>query len=210
MDNVTLLDHPILRHKLGFLRNKETNSHNFRDIVRELSSLIAYEVCRDLSTHKQKVQTVLAEAEVDHVETDKAPIVVSILRAGNGMLESILDLMPYARAGHIGIYRDKFIGNTVEYYFKIPENSKGKTTLLLDPLLATGDTAVACIDRLKQYDLGEIRFLTILASRQGAEKIKHFHPDVKIYAIGLEEELNDKGYLVPGIGDAGDRLFQTK
>ncbi len=210
MDNVIIVDHPILKHKLGLLRNKETNSHNFREIVKEVSSLIAYEACRDLITEAEEVDAVMGKAKVDRVSSEKAPILVSIMRAGNGMMDAILGLMPFARAGHIGIYRDKFIGNTVEYYFKIPSESKGKTTLLLDPLLATGDTAVACIDRLKQYEVGEIRFLTILASREGAEKIKQFHPDVKIYTIALEEELNDKGYLVPGIGDAGDRLFQTK
>lgn len=210
MDNVTILEHPILKHKLGLLRNKNTSSHDFRDVVKEASYLIAYEACRDLATEKEKVTTVMAEAEVERVCSDQAPILVSIMRAGNGMMDAILDLMPFARAGHIGIYRDKFIKNTVEYYFKIPERSKGKTILLLDPLLATGDTAVACIDRLKQYNVGEIRFITLLASKYGADKIKHFHPDVKIFTIAVENELNEQGYLIPGIGDAGDRLFQTK
>jgi len=206
---LTLLEHPVLKHKLGCLRNKNTGSHEFREIMREISRLLAYEATRELKTYTDKVDTPLANgAEVERIEDP--PVVVSIMRAGNGMIDGILQTLPICSAGHIGIYRDKFINNTVEYYFKIPENTKGRTVLLADPLLATGDTAIACIDRLKQYNVGKIKMLCILAAPQGLERLHHFHPDVEVVALAKEEGLNDNGYLLPGIGDAGDRLYQTK
>src|SRR5690606_27527647 len=130
-------------------------------------------------------------------------VVVSIMRAGNGMLDGVLETLPYSSAGHIGIYRDKFINNTVEYYFKVPSDSKGKEVLLLDPMLATGDTMIAAIDRLKQYNVGKITLLCVLVSPQGLERLHYFHPDVEVYALSMEEGLNEKGYLLPGMGDAG-------
>lgn len=201
----TQIEHPVISHKLSFLRDAKTGSQEFRGIMNEMSRLIAYEATRDLKTCSIDIETPLAKTQVDRIE--ESPMLVSIMRAGNGMIDGILSVLPFASAGHIGIYRDKFIGNTVEYYFKLPEEPKGRTVLLLDPLVATGDTAVACLDRLKQYDVGKIKLLSILVSPQGLEKIHHFHPDVEIVAAAKEESLTENGYLLPGIGDAGDRLY---
>ncbi len=208
MKNVCKIEHPLIEHKLAFLRDIKTDSSEFRRIVAELSRFLAYEATRDLKTDNVEVQTPIAKAKVNKIID--APVIVSIMRAGNGMLDALLTALPFCSSGHIGIYRDKFINNTVEYYFKMPEKIKGKNILLADPLLATGDTAVASIDRLKQYGVGEIQFLTILSCEQGINRVHQFHPDVKIYTLGIEQELNEKGYLVPGLGDAGDRLFGTR
>ena len=136
-------------------------------------------------------------------------VIVSILRAGNGMLEGLLRMLPFSRVGHIGIYRDKFVGNTVEYYFRLPDEVKGKQILLADPLIATADTAVAAIDRLKEYEVGPIRFVTLLASPEGLRKLEEHHPDVEIFSLSIERGLTEKGYILPGLGDAGDRLYGT-
>jgi len=206
--NIFEIKHPLVQHKLGFLRDENTRSDEFRRIVAELTKLIAYEATKDLSVSADKVKSPIADANVERV--DNPPVIVSVMRAGNGMLESMLTMFPFCSAGHIGIYRDKFINNTVEYYFKLPEGIKGKDILLLDPLLATGDTMLASLDRLKQYEVGKIKVLTLLSSHDGIEKVHHFHPDVEIYTLNAEEGLNEQGYLVPGLGDAGDRMFGTK
>ena len=169
---------------------------------------MAFEATKDLELTKDIIETPITKAEVQKIKNP--PVIVSIMRAGNGMIDSMLTLLPFCSAGHVGIYRDKFIDNTVEYYFKLPENSKGKDILLVDPMLATGDTAVASLDRLKQYEVGNIKLLTILASQYGIERVHHFHEDVEIFTLSAQEELNKKGYLIPGLGDAGDRLFNTK
>jgi uracil phosphoribosyltransferase len=202
------IKHPLIQHKLGFLRDQNTSSAEFRGIIKELTKFLAYEATKELSLKMEDIQTPIAKAKVGRI--NNAPIIVSIMRAGNGMIDSMLEALPFCSAGHIGIYRDKFINNTVEYYFKLPENTKGKDILLIDPLLATGDTVIASIDRLKQYEVGKIKLLTILTCQSGIERVHHFHPDVEIYTLGAEETLNEKGYLVPGLGDAGDRLFGTK
>ena len=201
----TQLDHPILKHKLAMLRDKNTNSIGFRGMIKELATILAYEACRDMKTVSMDVETPLAKTKCQRPES--YPIVMSIMRAGNGMLEGVLQTLPYSSSGHIGIYRDKFINNTVEYYFKLPDSSKGKDVLLLDPMVATGDTAIAAIDRLKQYQVGKIKFLCILISPMALERLAHFHPDVEIIAVEKEEGLTDEGYLLPGIGDAGNRLY---
>lgn len=202
------IDHPLLRHKLGYLRDERTLSNEFRDIMREISRVMAYEVMRSWDHFdKQEIQTPIAKTTIERIVN--VPIVVSVLRAGNGMLDGILSMVPFAQVGFIGIYRDKFINNTVEYYFKLPKDVKGKEVILCDPLLATGDTLIACIDRLKSYEVGKIKIVSVLASTYGLERIEKIHPDVDFYYIEEEKELNDKGYLVPGLGDAGDRLFQT-
>lgn len=209
MKNVTVIEHPLLKHKLGYLRDKTTNSHEFRELVKEISRILAYEAMRNWTQiEKVSIETPIAKTQTERISN--APVVVSIMRAGNGMLDAVLSMIPIASAGYIGIYRDKFIHNTVEYYFKMPENVKGKEILLCDPLIATADTIVAAIDRLKQYDVGKIKVLSILASKYGLEKVLHFHPDVEIFTVNIEQEINESGYLVPGLGDAGDRLFQTK
>ena len=203
------IDHPLLRHKLGLLRDIETTSSGFREMTREISRILAYEVMRDWQELDDiEIKTPLAKTKVGRI--NNPPIVVTVMRAGNIMMDGVLDMLPLAPAGHIGIYRDKFINNTVEYYFKIPEKSKGRTVFLCDPLLATGDTMVAALDRLKNYEVGHIRIMSILVSAAAIEKIHHFHPDVDIFCLNKEEGLTDEGYLIPGLGDAGDRLFHTK
>lgn len=203
------IDHPLLRHKLGYLRDKNTQSNEFRDIVKEISSILAFEAMRDWKDFDNvEVETPIAKAKIERIVN--SPIVVSIMRAGNGMLDAVLSMIPFASAGYIGIYRDKFLKTTVEYYFKMPQNSKNRSVILCDPLIATGDTIIAALERLKQYEVGRIKIISILASEQGLIKIQKYHPDVDIYFLNIENELNDHGYLVPGLGDAGDRLYHTK
>lgn len=206
---VVVLDHPLLKHKLGFLRDKNTNSTEFRDLVKEISRILAHEVMRDWDDMKTfEVDTPIARTKVERIQN--APVVVSVMRAGNGMLDAVLSMIPFAPAGFIGIYRDKFIHNTVEYYFKMPADIKGKVAILCDPLVSTADTMIAAIDRLKSYEVTRIKILTILVSEVAIKRIHHFHPDVEIFTLNVEREINELGYLVPGLGDAGDRLYQTK
>jgi uracil phosphoribosyltransferase len=209
MTNLHIIDHPLLRHKLGYLRDKTTNSNEFRALVTEISKVLAYEVMKDWKDfdHPQ-IETPLAKMKVDRIVN--VPVVVSIMRAGNGMLEGALSMIPFASAGFIGIYRDKFVNTTVEYYFKMPTDIKGRTAILCDPLIATGETISAAIERLKGYEVKKIQIMSILVSRHALNRLKTEHPDVEIFAINIEEEMNKDGYLVPGLGDAGDRLFQTK
>ncbi|KHD89679.1 MAG: uracil phosphoribosyltransferase [Bdellovibrio sp. ArHS] len=206
---VKIIEHPLLKHKLGYLRDKDTYSHEFREIVKEISKILVYEAMRDWK-HLESVpiETPIAKTTAERII--QPPVVVSIMRAGNGMLDAVLSMIPRASTGFIGIYRDKFIQNTVEYYFKLPQDVQNKEIILCDPLIATADTIVAAIDRLKNYGVGKVKVLSILASQQGLDRILHFHPDVEIYTLNIEEQVNDMGYLVPGLGDAGDRLFQTK
>lgn len=208
MKNLIIVDHPIIKHSLTKLRDKESDSSAFRRKLHEISRLLAYEATRDLQTSAVEIETPLAQTKAEKIID--WPVVVSIMRAGNGMLDGLLGMMPSATAGHIGIYRDKFINNTVEYYLKLPPDVKGKRIFLADPLLATGDTAVACVDRLKQFEVGPISILCVLCSRPGLEKLFHFHPEVKVYAVSVEPEMNERGYLLPGLGDAGDRLYRTQ
>ncbi len=208
MKNLNIIQHPLVQHKLGHLRDKNTQTPDFRLLIKELSILLAYEATRDLELVDQDIETPVAPTVVK--KTSERPVLISIMRAGNGMLDALLEILPNCSAGHVGIYRDKFINNTVEYYFKIPEQSKGKMVLLLDPLLATGDTIIASIDRLKQYEVGKIKIINIIALEKGAHRVLHFHPDVEIYTAACDKEMNEKGYLIPGVGDAGDRLFGTK
>lgn len=207
MNNLIELNHPVLQHKLAKLRDIHTDSIGFRGIMNELGTFLAYEATKELHTEDFEVQTPLQKTIVKRPK--QYPMVVSILRAGNGMLDGVLQTLPFSPAGHIGIYRDKFINNTVEYYFKLPENHAGRDVLLIDPMVATADTAIACIDRLKKYQVGKIKFLCVLVSPEGLERLNYFHPDVQIICIKKEDGLNDKGYILPGIGDAGDRLYNT-
>lgn len=206
--NLTIIQHPLMQHMLGELRDKKTDSLKFRRLVNEAGRFLAYEATKNYNLTRKQIETPMTKTEVDYIENN--PVVVSIMRAGNGMLDGILAMLPFASAGHIGIYRDKFINNTVEYYFKLPVDVKEREILLADPMLASGDTAVACVDRLKKYDVGKIKLLSILTSKPGVEKLHHFHPDVEIYCIGNDTELNENAYIIPGLGDAGDRLYQTK
>lgn len=205
---IVKLEHPVLEHKLGYLREKETNSLVFRRCLSELTQYLAFEAMKEYPLEQIEIETPICKTSVGRIT--QAPVFVSVLRAGNAMLEALLDAFPFGRAGHIGIYRDKFIKNTVEYYFKLPENMGGSEVFLIDPLIATGDTMVAAIDRLKNYNVKTIKILTIITCPLAIEKIHYFHPDVEIFTIGLDKELDPRGYLVPGIGDAGDRLYKTK
>jgi uracil phosphoribosyltransferase len=208
-NKVTVLDHPLLRHKLGYLRDKNTSSSDFRELVKEISRILAHEVMRDWKEMSSvAIETPIAPTTVERIKNP--PVVVSIMRAGNGMLDPVLSMIPFASAGFIGIYRDRFIHNTVEYYFKMPANIKGKLAILCDPLVATADTMIAAIDRLKSYEVDKIKILTILMSKEAIDRIHHFHPDVDIFTLNVETEMTAEGYLIPGLGDAGDRLYQTK
>jgi len=204
----TLVKHPILADKLARLRDKKTSSTDFRRILQEISCLLAYESTRDLELQNKTLETPLGNCTGEVVKN--APIVVSILRAGNGMLDGMLNMLPFASSGQIGIYRDKFIKNTVEYYFRLPKKVAGKTILLIDPIVATADTAIASLDRLKQYKIKKVKLICVLISREGERRVAHFHPDVEIITLGNSEELNEIGHLIPGIGDVGGRLYQVE
>jgi uracil phosphoribosyltransferase len=175
--------------------------------MEELSQLLAYEATRDLGTKRTKVETPLETTDTEMISEEL--VVVAIMRAGNGMLSGMLRILPFATVGHIGIYRDRFIKSTVEYYLRLPKNVEKKRVLILDPLLATGDTACAAIDRLKEYNVGAIRYVCLLASPEGIKNLKSHHPDVEIYTMSVERQLDERGYLLPGLGDAGDRLYDT-
>jgi uracil phosphoribosyltransferase len=206
---IQVLTHPLLKHKLGYLRDKNTTSADFRELVKEISRILAYEVMRDWKdVNTLQLETPIAPAKVERIKNP--PVVVSIMRAGNGMLDAVLSMIPFAAAGFIGIYRDKFINNTVEYYFKMPADIKGRPAIIVDPLISTADTMIAAIDRLKSYEVRNIKILSILISKFAVDRIQELHPDVEILALNIEKEVNDLGYLVPGLGDAGDRLYQTK
>lgn len=202
-----VVGHPVVQHKLSMLRDESTTPAAFRLMLEEISEFLAYEVTKDLKTSLIKVQTPMAKADGELIS--EKIILIPIMRAGSGMLEGMLRILPFAAVGHVGIYRDKFIKNTVEYYFRLPKNAKGKRVIMLDPLLATGDTACAAIDRLKQYEVGPIQYVCLLAAPQGLKKVQILHPDVEIYTLSIEKGLDKNGYILPGLGDAGDRLFGT-
>jgi uracil phosphoribosyltransferase len=204
---VTQMNHPVLQHKLSLLRDQNISSMAFRQIVEEMSQLIAYEATRDLKTEMATVQTPLEKTKSPKIA--EPLMLVAILRAGLGMLNGMMKILPFATVGHMGIYRDRFINATVEYYLRLPKNVKGQKILLLDPMLASGDTACAAIERLKEYGVGKIRLITLLAAPQGVAKINELFPDVEIFTVNVERELNKKGYILPGMGDAGDRLYDT-
>jgi len=207
MKQLKVLDHPVLQHHLANLRNKDLSSTDFRAALDRAASLMAFEATRDLSLKTSEVETPFEKTVCQKI-ADKV-VLVPILRAGLGMVEGFLKVLPFAAVGHVGIYRDKLMNHTIEYYFKLPEDHQKRKVLLIDPLLATGDTALAALDRLKDYGVGGIRFVTLLSCETGIKKVLERHPDVEIYTACVERELNDKGYLLPGIGDAGDRLFNT-
>ncbi len=210
MDFLQLIKHPVLQQKMGILRNRHTNAAELRRLLNEISILLTYEATKNLKLTPIQIETPFGLGEV--VEISALPVIVSIMRAGNSMLEGVLTVLPQAEVGHIGIYRDRFSLNTVEYYLRLPnrENLQGREILLVDPLIATGDTMVASIDRLKQFKVGQISVLCVLASQLSLEKLAYFHPEIYIYTLGVEEQLNDQGYLIPGMGDIGSRLYGWK
>jgi len=204
---ITVIDHPLAQDKLWHIRNRDTSPDNFRRLVSEVSEIFAYEVSRDLKTKEVPVTTPIKATKGRKIIENMA--LVPIMRAGQAMLDGMLDLMPYCTVGHIGIYRDKFVNNTVEYYFRLPKGIEGMRVTVLDPLLATGDTAIAAITRLKEYQVGPISFVCLLAAEPGLKRMQEAHPDVHVYTLCIEPEINKEGYIVPGLGDAGDRIYGT-
>ena len=208
-DHLTVVDHPLVQHKLSIMRDKETSTKSFRQLLREISHLLAYEVTRELPMTTRRVETPLVAMDAPVIDGKKLAL-VSILRAGNGLLDGILELVPNARVGFVGLYRDEATLKPVQYYFKVPESLGDRLVIAVDPMLATGNSSVAAIDLLKQAGATNIRFLCLLAAPEGVERMRQAHPDVPIVTAALDERLNDKGYIVPGLGDAGDRMFGTK
>ncbi len=207
--NVTLADHPLIQHKLGLMRQVGTSTAAFRQLLREISLLLAYEVTRDLESEPVTIQTPLEEMQGQKLEGKKLCF-VSILRAGNGLLEGMLDLVPSARVGHVGLYRDPQTLIPVEYYLKLPENMAERVAIVVDPMLATGNSAIAAVSRIKQEGAAKIKFVCLLAAPEGLAKFAQAHPDVPIITAAVDRELNDHGYILPGLGDAGDRMYGTK
>lgn len=208
-ENLTVVSHPLVLHKLTLMRDKHTPSAVFRQLLREISLLLAYEVLRDLPTTTKTIETPLQEMEAPILKGKKL-VFASILRAGNGLLDGLLDLVPSARVGHVGLYRDPESLTAIEYYLKMPENLSQRRVILVDPMLATANSASAATSRLKEVGAEDIRFLCLLAAPEGIEAFTSAHPDVKIYTAAIDERLNDHGYIVPGLGDAGDRMYGTK
>jgi uracil phosphoribosyltransferase len=208
-ENVTVVDHPLVQHKLALMRRRETTTAEFRTLLREISLLLAYEVTRDLPLTEVEIETPLAKMKGPKLEGKKM-VLISILRAGNGLLEGMLDLVPSARVGHIGLYRDPETLVAVEYYFKVPESLEERQVIVVDPMLATGNSAAAALSRIKAAGAQTIKYVCLLAAPEGVKAIREAHPDVPIFTAAIDEHLNDHGYIVPGLGDAGDRLYGTK
>ncbi len=208
-DNVTVVEHPLVRHKLTLMRRKETSTADFRRLVREVGTLLAYEVMRDLPLKTVSIETPLEPMEAPLIEGKKLCL-VSILRAGNGLLDGILDLVPSARVAHIGLYRDPETLVAVEYYFKVPDTLAERPVIVVDPMLATGNSAIAAIQRLREKGATDIKFVCLLAAPEGIAAFREAHPDVPIFTAAVDRCLNDHGYILPGLGDAGDRLYGTK
>ena len=207
--SVTVVDHPLVRHKLTLMRQKQTPTAQFRQLLHEISLLLGYEVMRDLPLETVRIETPLAEIDAPMISGKKL-VLVSILRAGNGLLEGMLNLAPSARVGHIGLYRDPETLVAIEYYFKVPDNLGDRLVVAVDPMLATGNSAIAAIERLKQAGATAIKYVCLLAAPEGVQAFHEAHPDVPIITAALDSHLNDHGYIVPGLGDAGDRLYGTK
>ena len=208
-DHLTIVTHPLVQHKFTLMREKDTSTAGFRQLLREISLLLAYEVTRELPMTTKAIETPLCEMDAPVIAGRKLAL-VSILRAGNGLLDGMLELIPSARVGFVGLYRDEATLEPVEYYFKVPEQLDRRLVIAVDPMLATGNSSAAAITRLKQAGATNIRFLCLLAAPEGVARMKEAHPDVPIVTAALDERLNDKGYIVPGLGDAGDRMFGTK
>lgn len=205
----TTVDHPLVQHKLTLMRDRRTAPPEFRRLLREISLLLAYEVTRRLELKRVDVETPVAPMSAP-VLARPEPCLITILRAGNGLLDGMLDLIPAAPVGHVGLYRDPKTLEAVEYYYKVPKDMAERLTIVVDPMLATGHTAVAALDLLKRDGAGEICFVCLVAAPEGIAELRRTHPDVRIVAAAVDEKLNEKGYIVPGLGDAGDRIFGTK
>jgi uracil phosphoribosyltransferase len=208
-NNVTVVTHPLVQHKLTIMREKDTSTKSFRQLLREISHLMAYEVTRTLPMTTKRIETPLCEMDAPMIEGKKLAL-ISILRAGNGLLDGILELIPAARVGFVGLYRDPETLQPVQYYFKVPTQLEDRVTIVVDPMLATGNSSVAAVDLLKKAGARDIRFMCLLAAPEGIKRMQGAHPDVSIVTAAIDSHLNDHGYIVPGLGDAGDRMFGTK
>ncbi|MGI3168611.1 uracil phosphoribosyltransferase [Pseudooceanicola sp. C21-150M6] len=208
-EHLTVVDHPLVQHKLTIMRDQATSTAVFRQLLREISQLLAYEITRGLPMTTQRIQTPLEEMDAPVLEGKKLAL-ISILRAGNGLLDGVLELIPSARVGFVGLYRDEKTLQPVQYYFKVPDSLEDRLVIAVDPMLATGNSSAAAVDLLKNAGATNIRFLCLLAAPEGVARMKEAHPDVPIVTASLDSHLNDKGYIVPGLGDAGDRMFGTK
>jgi len=209
MDNVVVINHPLVQHKLTIMRKRDTSTGSFRRLLREISTLLCYEITRDLELVNTRIDTPLGEMEAPTLAGKKL-VFASVLRAGNGLLEGMLDLVPSARVAHVGLYRDPKTLVAVEYYFKAPEDLGDRLTVVVDPMLATANSAIAAVDRLKERGAKDMRFLCLLAAPEGIERFTGAHPDVPVYTASIDSHLNEKGYIIPGLGDAGDRMYGTK
>ena len=209
MGSVTVLDHPLIQHKLSILRNKDTGVKEFRELVGEIAALMCYEATRNLPLEEVEIETPVAKAKVK-VLAGKKLAIVPVLRAGLGMVDAMIDLIPSAKVGHIGLYRDPETHEPVEYYCKMPPDIAERQVFIVDPMLATGGSAVAAIDFIKRYGCKNITLMNIIAAPEGVEAVRTAHPDVDMYVAAVDEKLNDHAYIVPGLGDAGDRIFGTK
>lgn len=209
MEKVHILDHPLLQHKLSILRDENTGVKDFREVVSEIATLMCYEATRDLPLEEVEIKTPITTAKFKTIAGKKLAI-VPVLRAGLGMVDGILTLIPSAKVGHIGLYRDPDTLEPVEYYCKMPNDIAEREVIILDPMLATGGSASSAIQFIKNYEVKNIKLMNIIAAPEGIQRVHHDHPDVDIYCAALDEKLNDHGYIVPGLGDAGDRIFGTK
>lgn len=208
-NKVHLIDHPLVQHKLTLMRRKDASTNTFRTLLNELSMLMAYEVTRDMPMQDIEIETPL-ETTTSKVIDGKKLVFVSILRAGNGILEGMLSVVPGARVGHVGLYRDPKTLTAVEYYFKMPHDMEERDIVVVDPMLATGNSAIAAVERLKELNPKSIKFVCLLTCPEGIKALQNAHPDVPIYTAAIDRELNSHGYILPGLGDAGDRIFGTK
>jgi uracil phosphoribosyltransferase len=208
-ENLTIVSHPLVQHRLTLMREKQTSTAVFRQLLREISQLLAYEVTRGLPMTTKVIETPMEQMDAPVLDGKKLAL-ISILRAGNGLLDGVLELVPSARVGFVGLYRDEETLQPVQYYFKVPESMQDRLVIAVDPMLATGNSSVAAVDLLKQSGATNIRFLCLLASPEGVARMAEAHPDVPIVTAALDSHLNEKGYIVPGLGDAGDRMFGTK
>jgi len=208
-ETLHVVNHPLVLHKLTLMRDKGNSSASFRTLLKEISLLLAYEVLRDLPITTKRIETPLTEMEAP-ILAGKKLVLVPILRAGTGLLEGMLELVPSARVGHIGLYRDETTLQPVEYFLKLPDDMASRITVVVDPMLATANSAIAAVQRLKEEGAKDLRFLCLLAAPEGVDAFYKAHPDVPIYTAAVDSHLNEKGYIVPGLGDAGDRIFGTK
>lgn len=207
--NVHVIDHPLVQHKLSLARDRETTTDNFRRLVREIAAMLVFEATRDLPTELTHIVTPVAACRAPIISGKKLCL-LSILRAGNGMLDGMIDLLPNARVGHIGLYRDPETLEAIEYYFKVPEDIHERLVIVVDPMLATGNSAIACLSRLKDAGVTSLKYVCLLASPEGLRRLSEAHPDVMLVTASVDSHLDSHGYIVPGLGDAGDRIFGTQ